>query len=61
MADLALNPEPLTARFHAEVAYGFRKGKGLLTPYTQLNMADTSTTYQRRPPLRAGRPAWIWT
>ena len=45
LADLALTPEPLTARFHAEVAYGFRKGEGLFTPYTQLDMTDTSTVY----------------
>ena len=44
LADLALNPEPLTARFHAEVAYGFRRPHALLTPYTQLNMAHSSTT-----------------
>ena len=44
LADLALSPEPLTARLHAEVAYGFRRPHALLTPYTQLNMADTSTT-----------------
>ena len=45
LADLALTPEPLTARFHAEVAYGFRQGEGLFTPYTQLNMTDSSTVY----------------
>ena len=45
LADLALTPEPLTARLHAEVAYGFRKGEGLFTPYTQLDMTDTSTVY----------------
>ena len=45
LVDLALTPEPLTARFHAEVAYGFRQGEGLFTPYTQLNMTDSSTVY----------------
>ncbi|KKZ10595.1 MAG: hypothetical protein TE42_09780 [Candidatus Synechococcus spongiarum SP3] len=27
------------------MAYGFRKGATLLTPYTQLNMTDSSTVY----------------
>ena len=45
LTELALDTEPLTARFHAEVAYGFRHGNGLLTPYTQLDMTDASTVY----------------
>ena len=45
LTDLALGATPLTARFHAEAAYGFRKGNALLTPYTQLDMSDTSTLY----------------
>ena len=41
---LDLTPQPLSARLHAEVAYGFRRPHALLTPYTQLTMAHRSTT-----------------
>ncbi|OOV35360.1 hypothetical protein BV61_01000, partial [Candidatus Synechococcus spongiarum LMB bulk15M] len=43
--ELAVGTTPLTARFHAEVAYGFRNGTALLTPYTRLDTTDHSTTY----------------
>ena len=43
--ELAVGTTPLTARFHAEVAYGFRNGTALLTPYTRLDATDYSTTY----------------
>ena len=43
-ADLELGTSLLTARFQAEVAYGFRRHHALLTPYGQLNLTDTSTT-----------------
>ena len=45
LTDLAMDTEPPTAHFHAQVAYGFRNGNGLLTPYTQLTMSDHSTVY----------------
>ena len=45
LTELALGATPLTARFHAQVAYGFRHGNALLTPYTKLNMSDHSTVY----------------
>ncbi|MXZ82169.1 MAG: hypothetical protein F4Z10_00430 [Synechococcus sp. SB0666_bin_14] len=45
LTDLDLGATPLTARFHAEVAYGIPTGNALLTPYTQLDMSDTSTLY----------------
>ncbi|KKZ12100.1 MAG: hypothetical protein TH68_07880, partial [Candidatus Synechococcus spongiarum 142] len=38
--DLALDSEPLTASFQAEVAYGFLHHHALLTPYSQLNLAE---------------------
>ena len=43
--DLALDSEPLTASFQAKVAYGFLQQHALLTPYSQLNLAEHSTTY----------------
>ena len=43
--ELALSTTPLTARFNAELAYGFRTGNhALLTPYTKLNMGHYGTT-----------------
>ena len=44
-AYLAFHQRQPTARFHAEVAYGFRNGTALLTPYTRLDTTDHSTTY----------------
>ena len=44
-AELELGTSPLTARFEAEVAYGFRHHHGLLTPYSQLDLSATSTVY----------------
>ena len=43
-ADLALGTTPLTGQLRAELGYGFRTPNALLTPYTQLNMAHSSTT-----------------
>ena len=43
-ADLARSTAPLTGQLHAELGYGFRTPNALLTPYTQLNMAHSSTT-----------------
>ena len=44
--ELALSTTPLTARFNAEVAYGFRTGNhSLLTPYIDASLAHGSNTY----------------
>ena len=44
--ELALSTSPLTARFYAELAYGFRTGNhSLLTPYTKAYLAHNSNTY----------------
>ena len=44
--ELALSAAPLTARFYAELAYGFRTGNhALLTPYTKAYLAHSSNTY----------------
>ena len=42
--DLAVGNDLPGARLDAEVAYGIRRGNALLTPYTQLHMAHSSTT-----------------
>ena len=43
--ELALSTVPLTARFNAELAYGFPTGNhALLTPYTKLSMGHYGTT-----------------
>ena len=43
--ELALRSSPLTARFNAELAYGFPSGNhALLTPYTKLSMGHYGTT-----------------
>ena len=43
--ELALSTAPLTARFNAELAYGFPTGNyALLTPYTKLSMGHYGTT-----------------
>ena len=43
--ELALSTAPLTARFNAELAYGFRTGNhALLTPYTKLSMGHYGAT-----------------
>ena len=43
--ELALSTAPLTARFNAELAYGFPSGNhALLTPYTKLSMGHYGTT-----------------
>ena len=43
--ELAISTAPLTARFNAELAYGFRTGNhALLTPYTKLSMGHYGTT-----------------
>ena len=45
--DVALtsNRSPLTARLQAQVAYGFRTGEHLLTPYIDTSLAATSSSY----------------
>ena len=44
--ELALSTAPLTARFNAEMAYGFRTGNhALLTPYIDASLAHSSNTY----------------
>ena len=44
--ELALSTAPLTARFYAELAYGFPTGNhALLTPYTKAYLAHNSNTY----------------
>ena len=43
--ELALSTAPLTARFNAELAYGFPSGNhALLTPYTKLSMGHYGAT-----------------
>ena len=43
--ELAISTAPLTARFNAELAYGFPRGNhALLTPYTKLSMGHYGTT-----------------
>ena len=43
--ELAISTAPLTARFNAELAYGFPTGNhALLTPYTKLSMGHYGTT-----------------
>ena len=40
-----MSTAPLTARFNAELAYGFPSGNhALLTPYTKLSMGHYGTT-----------------
>ena len=44
--ELAISTAPLTARFNAELAYGFRTGNhALLTPYIDASLAHSSNTY----------------
>ena len=44
--ELALSTAPLTARFNAELAYGFPTGNhALLTPYIDASLAHSSNTY----------------
>ena len=43
--ELSLSNQPLTARFQAELAYGFRTANALLTPYTDASLAHSSNTY----------------
>ena len=44
--ELAISTAPLTARFNAELAYGFPTGNhALLTPYTKAYLAHSSNTY----------------
>ena len=44
--ELALNSSPLTARFNAELAYGFPTANhALLTPYIDASLAHSSNTY----------------
>ena len=44
--ELALSTAPLTPRFNAEMAYGFRTGNNaLLTPYIDASLAHSSNTY----------------
>ena len=44
--ELALSTSPLTARFNAELAYGFPTGNhALLTPYIDASLAHSSNTY----------------
>ena len=44
--ELALSTSPLTARFNAELAYGFPTGNhALLTPYIDAYLAHSSNTY----------------
>ena len=43
--EIAVSTAPLTARFNAELAYGFlRNNYGLLTPYTKISMGHYGTT-----------------
>ena len=47
VSDLALNttnPQP-TARLNAELGYGFRRGNGVMTPYTDLSFSHSSSSY----------------
>ena len=43
--ELSLSSQPLTAQLQAELAYGFRTGDALLTPYTDASLAHSSNTY----------------
>ena len=44
--ELALSTAPLTARFNAALAYGFRTGNhALLTPYVDAHLAHNTNTY----------------
>ena len=44
--ELALSSSPLTARFNAELAYGFSAGNhALLTPYIDAHLAHNANTY----------------
>lgn len=43
--DLAFHQWQPSARFNAQLGYGIPSGKALLTPYTQLDLSETSTVY----------------
>ena len=44
--DPAINNDPPGARLEAELAYGFRHGNALLTPYTEMTWEETASTYR---------------
>ena len=54
LTELALNPDPLSARLQAEVAYGFRRPHALAHPLHPIDHGPPQHHHQRRPPLRAG-------
>ena len=42
---LSIASQPASGQLKAEVAYGFRAGDGLLTPYMDLLFSQSNTTY----------------
>ena len=45
LTELALHNEPPSAQLRAELAYGFRRGNALLTPYSEVFLAQHSSIY----------------
>ena len=55
--DLAIATEAPTARLNAAIAYGFPTSDGLLTPYTDFSLSETTNTYTAG--LRYGLPTGL--